>query len=675
MPGGRTSSVPMAWLNDARRSLSEGGTRSGRDVVDALIPLLSDWDIIYLRQRIAELRGTPTALAKFTDLSLDCIYLILPYLTMRDFLAMRLVSREWNRILSQPELIVILCRIYFPGISTQKAIAAGANVQEFSNIARLYSRKRADTCGKMFVPWDIESHTAATNITTAIRDDPTSDTGPRGKYLRHPTFETVCGDGKLVLLAHKNYLLVDDLAKGTRMKLALTADPRVVRRLMKVEAVTGKIIVMSSLPGPSLAAIAGHPAPEAARLRTIHVYHFELKVWRNVILPARIDECFAYDEKFVVSFHSKTVMLWTWTKGLVELPLGNPAFNVGPPGAENLYSSVAGVLFHPLDDNTIFLVWVYFFSGVHVSQNLFTIVVVKYNYEVDGDRWVSTKDYRHSISHPIPDPGPSNHCFGGQTDPLGACFSRRFSKTSPDGMYFVGLFFLVNYMSEQDNEGMCECVQPSWDKDCVRALTFNVCTESFNENRYYGFKDSWAVNIRTILRKGRGVTDQGTFDHIQVWNGELFNMVIQVLATGLTPVIEIIRGRQENGLPIATLSGDYDVETFKPISTQRAFGDGPFQVHAGTDYLVLAGGHGYALWRWDKERKIRPEKQQAGQDEPWLANGEYVSPDMRHFDQSSEEDFLKELHPPYADARCELYDVVVKLYHAPRDMALERVTD
>jgi hypothetical protein len=259
----------MAWLNAARRSLSEGGTRSGRDVVDALIPLLSDWDIIYLRQRIAELRGTPTALAKFTDLSLDCIYLILPYLTMRDFLAMRLVSREWNRILSRPELIVILCRLYFPGISTQKAIAAGADVQEFSNIARLYSRKRADTCGKMFVPWDIEAHTAATNIDSAIRVNPTSDTGPRGKYLRNRTYETICGDGKLVLLAHKNYLLVDDLAKGTRMKLALTADPRVVRRLMKVEAVTGKIIVISSLPGPSLAAIAGHPAPEAARLPTM----------------------------------------------------------------------------------------------------------------------------------------------------------------------------------------------------------------------------------------------------------------------------------------------------------------------------------------------------------------------------------------------------------------------
>ncbi|CAH0046265.1 unnamed protein product [Clonostachys solani] len=665
----------MAWLNEARRSLSEGGTRSGREIVDALIPLLSDWDIIYLRQRIAELRGTPTALAKFTDLSLDCIYLILPYLTMRDFLAMRLVSREWNRILTQPELLVILCRIYFPGISTEKAVAAGTNIQEFSNVARLYSRKRADACGKMFVPWDIEAHTAATNISSPIRDNPSGDIGPRGKYLRHPTYETVCADGKLVLLAHKNYLLIDDLAQGTRMKLALNADPRVTRRLMKVEALTGRIIVMSSLPGPSLAAMAGHPVPAASRLRTIHVYHFELKVWRNVTLPARIDECFAYDEMFVVTFHSKTAMLWTWTKGLVELPLDIPTFNTRPPGSDNLYSSVAGVLFHPLDPNTIFLVWVYFFSGVNVSENLFTTVVVKYNYETDGSRWVPTKGYRHSISHPIPNPGPSNHCFGGQTDPLGVCFSRRFSKTSPDGLFLVGLFFLVNYTSEHDNEGMCECVQPSWDKDCVRALTFNVCTESFDENRYYGFKDSWAVNVRTILRKGRGVTDQGTFDHIQVWNGELFNMVIKLLGSGLTPVIETIRGRMENGLPIATLSGDDDVETLNPVSTQRAFGDGPFQVHAGNDYLVLAGGHGYALWRWDKERRMRPEKQQAGQDYPWLANGETLSANMRHFDQTSEEDFLKELHPPYADARCELYDVVVKLYHAPRDMALELVKD
>ncbi|VUC37083.1 unnamed protein product [Clonostachys rosea] len=673
MPPGRTSSMSKAWLKDARQTLNEGGTLSGREIIDALVPALSDWDIVYLRRRIAELRSNPTAFAKFIDLSVDCIYLILPYLSISDFLAMRLVSSEWNKSLTQPALLVILCRVYFPGISTEKAMAAGTDFQKFLDIVRVYSRKRANMCGKMFIPWDIESHTMDINVSSVIRNDLTSEGGLRGKYLRHRISETVCADGKLVLLADRSFLLVDDLAQGTRMKLALYSDPRLTRRAMKVEAVTGRIIVMSSLPGPSHASITG--LTDTTRLPKIHVYHFELKVWRDVSLPSRHDECFADNDKFVVTFHDKTAMLWTWAKGLVKLPVDDPTFHAQPLDSANLYRSVAGALFHPSDPNTVFLTWVYFWSEVDGGPTLFTTVVVRYNYNECRGRWEPTKDFRHQTSHPIPNPNHSNYCFGGQADPLCACYSRRSSKTSTDGMYLVALCFLVNYMGEQDNEGMCECVQPSWDKDHVRGIMFNVCLEKFYENRYYGYKDSWACNVRTILRKGRGASDQGTFDQVQVWNGEMFNMLNKVLGNGLTPVIESIRGRKEDGLLIATLSGDNAMETFTHNAPQRAFADGPYQLHVGTDYLVLAGLHGYSIWRWDKEGQRGSGKQPAGLNYPWLAVGEDVKPTMRHLDESSDEDMRKELHPPYAASRSQVYDKVVKLEHKCRDYAMEAIDE
>lgn len=217
------------------------GPRRGRDAIDALIPLLSPWELIYLRGRTRDIHVdaiSSNGFATCLDLPMDILVLILDHLGRHDLLVLRRVSRAWNRLWMQGDVLRTVLWNHFPGLLQ---LHPGEQDLEhlFLNIMNRYRCKPQGKLGSATVFWDILG-----NLPSSF----TLSTSLVGRYRSNPEPRRIYSSGKVVWKPASGEIVIDDLRSGTRTRCPTFPDPRRRNDYGDPVALTETLVVLSTAP-------------------------------------------------------------------------------------------------------------------------------------------------------------------------------------------------------------------------------------------------------------------------------------------------------------------------------------------------------------------------------------------------------------------------------------------
>lgn len=219
-----------------------------KDTADTILETLSPWDILHLRRRLLSLDVDKKAFATWANLPLEILYHITDYLTTKDILACRLVSREWRKAWLQDGLLMRVLKVYYPGLI--KANPRNLTRERLLlDVLHSYRRKKVSGLKGTFVPWFSEdpgpvrvtsSGVPTYRLTANLRDDPTVGVALSPMY----------SDGKVAWQIIDQQFIVDDLKTARRSVFIFPVDRRKHVPSVRLVALTGKILVVLSQSKP-----------------------------------------------------------------------------------------------------------------------------------------------------------------------------------------------------------------------------------------------------------------------------------------------------------------------------------------------------------------------------------------------------------------------------------------
>lgn len=227
--------------------------RGVKNAIDALVPHLSDWDLVYLRWKVRNIPTNPSNFSSWTDLKADILYQIVSYLSIEDFVNFRLVSKRWKQLWMEENQEIILNRAlrqFFGGI--QKVRSEVTDLEQLLLLTHFSCRRKdLDDCAMAFVPWDIlhpsarDGSSIEINATNGLQlSTKHTAKGFSDKNESIPLYN----DGKVAWQSDANLVIVDNLFSGRRMQYTLGQDPRKARKRMQLVALTKQLIVLAVSP-------------------------------------------------------------------------------------------------------------------------------------------------------------------------------------------------------------------------------------------------------------------------------------------------------------------------------------------------------------------------------------------------------------------------------------------
>ncbi|SPO03642.1 uncharacterized protein DNG_06325 [Cephalotrichum gorgonifer] len=326
-----------------------------------LVNALSSWE----RRQVRLQLGDSDGLARFEDLPLDIVCLILPYLLIEDVLACAGVSKRSRTTWTDPTVAAALCLRFFPGLLRPFTFSA------FRKACRKYLRRRAGRFTSklgLALPkgmirnslddsppvWDSEAG-------KILRPDPVLH--PDGKYPEPwPRIESAVlecyGKGNVVWTARPDNLIVDNLYNKTR---------RVVKTPPAFGNINGASFSYFRHRAVSKYLVVFIPLWESK----LFIYHIETNTWSRFLLPSNVDSMEA-DEGIREECPNFDM---TWANALIY---PHPSL----PG-RSFVTILGGLNLEPLPGKKAP-------SGEEVYQHPVRYLLVR---EYDGDEHVATYQY------------------------------------------------------------------------------------------------------------------------------------------------------------------------------------------------------------------------------------------------------------------------------------------
>ena len=201
------------------------GPRRGRGAIDVLIPLLSPWELVYLRDRTRDIRVDPTqanGFATFLDVPVDILCILAEDLGPRDLLVFRRVSKAWKYLWMQTDVLRVILHNHFPGLLQ---LQPGEQDLEriFLQVMSRYQRKPRDMQSSAAIAWTIDGHRSL------LADGHTLFplfTRPVYRYPDGPVSPPLYSNGKVVWQPTSGEFVIDDLHSGNYTRCTTSPDPR-----------------------------------------------------------------------------------------------------------------------------------------------------------------------------------------------------------------------------------------------------------------------------------------------------------------------------------------------------------------------------------------------------------------------------------------------------------------
>lgn len=241
------------------------GPRGAKDVIDALLPRLSAWELVYLRYKARDFKpktshGEP--IKTCVDMPPELLTCIAEFLDLHDLLTLRRVSRQWQLTWMQGAVVRAVLPLHFPGLI--QLHPDDLDPEPFLLAAMNRSRcRRQSNCHSAAVPWDIDGALPDLppdgRTSVALSDPPGPVVGRRLPHSQLEDFDgqhhqfvnldkpasLYCG-GRMVWQPALGKLVIDDLRAGRRVLLATQPDPRRQIGFETPVALSEKLIVLAT---------------------------------------------------------------------------------------------------------------------------------------------------------------------------------------------------------------------------------------------------------------------------------------------------------------------------------------------------------------------------------------------------------------------------------------------
>lgn len=230
-------------------------SRHGKAAVDALLPLLSPWELLYLRQKVNAISIESTdanAFATCIDLPGTTLIDIGSYLDCTDLIRLRAVSKAWKIVWMQHEVLRDVFRRHFPEIWA--LISDNEDLEALLlRSMRLNRLENFSSALFDFVPWngvgggvtrttEQPGHAAQPNTRTTDAE-PVMDHRVPGKPNRY-------NEGRFAWESSQGAIIVEDVRSGQRDRLVVSDDARRGRSPVVILALSSKVIVAGIGPKP-----------------------------------------------------------------------------------------------------------------------------------------------------------------------------------------------------------------------------------------------------------------------------------------------------------------------------------------------------------------------------------------------------------------------------------------
>lgn len=236
-------------VGEVIRDLLRDNPRAGREASDALLKALGPWDLAYLRREANKLVLDNNAFASWLHLPSDIIYDITAYLSIRDLVRCRQVSKIWSQTWLQDPVINRVLKSEFPGAYE---LSPEDQPKEEVMMKSLYSRRRRKVkeLRGAFVPWF--SASAITigltgagapilQLSQGLQYDHTQAVAPKPLY----------NDGKVAWNFPGLLFGVDDIKAARRVIYPFPIDRRRPVPRISMVALTGKLLIFAAESTPA----------------------------------------------------------------------------------------------------------------------------------------------------------------------------------------------------------------------------------------------------------------------------------------------------------------------------------------------------------------------------------------------------------------------------------------
>lgn len=495
--------------------LEQHRPRGATEVSDALVGLLSPWELLELRGQVNGMTLDSTAFASWSSLPAELIYQIAAHLSVHDLLACRLVSRAWRQTWLIEPVVTRLLQKKYPGV-IENSPADAPKEDLLIKTLFSYRSKRVEGLQGAFIPWYTQQ---AVQTGTTQRGAPIFQLCLGLEYSDEQTSELrsapAYSQGRVAWQLPASQFGVDDIEAARRIIYTFPMDRRKPVPDLKMVAFTGKMLVVYS----------------HSRLEKLHMLHLDSEEWASITLSAPLYACYAQDESLVAVCRNKQVLHWSRGRTCVDIgTAGDDKIDTSPdPGLSSVTDGFPGALFHPHRTDVVFLVHVYGrrppppesqhrgFAHVrtHPPVNLveegglLTATVTRYVQRGVGQPFAA------ACRHVKVMQGPSIRELEHGLDPAHSDFNPHWAVKMSSSMRKINSHGSYSLFYLEPFKGLGRRAH------LITALCFNVLTESFHSpvliipDRVYELE-----NMRTIFNVYARVADL-----VHIWNDEFLNLV------------------------------------------------------------------------------------------------------------------------------------------------------
>ncbi|KAI9167817.1 hypothetical protein HJFPF1_03954 [Paramyrothecium foliicola] len=308
-------------------SLLPDDPQQRRVAIDSFLAALSPWELLDIRHRIrnGQIR---IRIAGLEHLPAELIGSIGLLLHVNDLLKCRQVSKAWQAAWDQSAVAALICRYRFPGLLQMPDNWQNPS-QHLIEASKEYLRRHQGTEFPNHVSWDINQR--------RLRQRSNEDLGPF--TITEPRL--FCSKGLLSWQANgSDHVYIDDLRAKTHRCIRFGESLLAGHRL-HLKAATTNLLVMLQTDSNNTG-------------RVLQIFNLRLCETRKFTLPSAFHTCYAQDDHVVVITQPGAVYAYVWGSKLTVL---SEAYGTDIDSSGWRPQQVPGVLFHPTNQNILFLVW------------------------------------------------------------------------------------------------------------------------------------------------------------------------------------------------------------------------------------------------------------------------------------------------------------------------------
>ncbi|KAJ3495154.1 hypothetical protein NLG97_g3601 [Lecanicillium saksenae] len=550
--------------------LSQGlDTHERQQAIDGFLSSLSSWDLLYLRRRLHD-HESRIQLASLEDLPDEIIIYIAQFLELKDLLTCANVSRSWRETWTFGAVTAYLCCSYFPGLTEKYGLPHSEGQLLFSEYSRRYIEKylRPRPNAYLSSRWFIGSNES---LGSEGPEDMREDAFHRSECLDFglDSFPMCYSEGLLAWQPNDSYVVLNDLKTLSRSRCGFGAS-LVSGRKLALQAITRNLVVFSSV---DLTA-------DSQVCRELQIWNQIQGEWRRISLPSRFAKCYAHGNSVIAVTSGGEAFYWSWGGPTIDLQVTASDLTVPPPGCVSCLQGVPGAVFHPNEDGTFFLCWVY--KPASLDCRIHVLVLVKYQQGKPIQRYETT------VANPARNnetalPYPSKPFSDGILR-----FSLRCQKMNNHGLYMLGVVeTCLHYHGNKSTLALSK-----WKLVC-----FNVFTESFIHKKY--------EKCLTSPKFHRPTWDWAEWRNIQAWDDYLVVLwqprphVIHepctftelLLATDNIACISSSQDMLSDTMRLDRFEPAFTIDTFhqrRSAVANHVFMDDDFIVYASPDSILVS---------------------------------------------------------------------------------------